>query len=235
LTTAAGEPLAKESVAIQMNGTTRTTVVTNANGRYEATVELPADAADSVVVRAGYDGSGTNLDSADATSMVSLPSEGSVPVPMLVGAVAVVGVIIAAGVVFVRRRDSPEPVPAPTAAQSDASQPVEPAQETVQSEARESLVARLDSASATVDEDPNGAVIKAYVHVRAAMVRDLDLPPVVTHDECYRAVASGRPEVEAPMRRLVDAFETAAFAEHSLDSVGAREAVDAAKALAADR
>ncbi len=184
--TAAGTGVAGRSISISVGEETVTTATTGSNGDFET--RLPLDAASERSVTATFDGSGTNLEPARASTVVAASGSGADGgiisewlLPIV--AVGVVGIATAlGGRWWLRRHDTAGDGAAGSIGVAD---PDVATRATVSTRsAPETLLSR--AADALGDGRPDDAVRAAYVAVR----RRLDDVDDRTHWEFYRAYAA---------------------------------------------
>jgi len=239
LVTDDGRPVEGQQVQLSRNGTVVTTVETGPNGRYAATVPLaPQDAAPSgrVQMAASFDGAGTNLDAARATTTFDVgqagsegasgllqgwfPGDGSLSVLVGVG-VAVLGLVFL-GVWLVRRRGSKpdeERDGAPAVSQSTT-------ETTDESPDRAPAIERAET---FLERGAAGAAVRAaYAAIRERYAPD-EAPR--THAELVATTESLGEDERQAFERVTRAYEREAFARGSVDEHGARDALDAAGEL----
>jgi hypothetical protein len=241
LTTADGDAIPGQTVALAVNGTTVGTATTDEQGHYATNLDVPQSESDSVSLVARFDGTGTNLASAsEQQSLRALQTGGSESTSLWLlagGAVAVLaGLLLVVGlfVVDVRSVLSPGPDddqlvdgtvanPGSSAEAGDTDAGTAPD--------RAPLADRIDALVADADDDPDGAVIRAYLEVRETLGPDLALGDTATHSDFYRAVTAERPALQVPVGQLVGAFEVAAFADRSVTQGEARAVLEDVRAV----
>lgn len=230
LTTRAGQPVGGRPVAIERNGTAVTTVTTDGEGRYAATI--PAETGRRYQVTAAYDEPGTNLKPATTTATVTMPSAGPggqmVAVtpgglfarlrglvlgnPLAAGA-AVGGLLVVAiaAVSLWRRRGTSAAAEtaatATTTAESDAGT-AGAAAATSQSPDGDPLETARELADAG---ETDAAVEAAYRAVRASLRERVATPPGATHGEFLAACQEAELDDVDAIASLTDAYEQAAF------------------------
>jgi len=225
LATTDGRALPNRTVALRVDGGRRETVTTGPNGTFAATVA--GGDGGQFAVTARFDGEGTNLGAATADTSVAASSGGfasQLPTGVLPGIVAALLVaLVLAGVGWQRRSGTEAAAELATEDGGGADQ-----QERDPGPDAGRLLARArerasDGASAE-------AVRDAYVAARVALG---DRRPGQTHWEFYhdRREALGA-EREGALRRLTEAYESAAFSPAGVARDGVEGALDAATLLA---
>jgi len=243
LETADGTAVPGRTVAILVDGERVATARTDADGAFDTIADVPGDA-DAVTVEATFDGAGTNLAPASARTELALDGAGAGddggdggdggdvgdvggvverandgPLAAIAGGVVGLAVLAAAVVLWRRRGDDATPVasdPAPGGTESADDAP--------------SLAERIEAGG---DADASAVVRTAYAALRDAVADAASVPAAATHWEFYRAAVADRPGIEDDLRRVVEAYERAVFAERGVDDDAAGEARDAAVRVAA--
>lgn len=226
-----GEPIADQTVEIRVNRSVVETVRTNETGAYDVTAGVPAAAREDGAVRvtAVYATDGTNLGDARAAETLLLDADDpgvSVDWRVVAAAAFALVVALAGGASLWRRRRS-----------SGAGTTDRTAETTVDTERPDpeelslDAVGALDAARTALSEGrPDRAVELAYGDVRRRFGDALDVPPVRTHWEFYRACrdAGLDGETVGSIERLTEAYERAAYAPESPSREEASAVVDAA-------
>ncbi|WP_435349124.1 hypothetical protein [Haloarchaeobius sp. HRN-SO-5] len=235
LTTADGDAVPGQPVALTLNGTQVGTATTDDGGRYATSVELPQNMSGSPALVARFDGTGTNLASSSERLTLSgtLPGSGpggsggggggGVGTPWLVvGGVVVVGVLLVLALTVLDLGPSVSADrPAEDVVDYDRRDTIESDDDVVEPVPTPEygpLVDRLDALTDDAAENPGGAVIRGYLDVRETVAPALDLPDTATHNEFYRAIVTERRDLKRPLGRLAGAFEVAVFADYSVNS-----------------
>lgn len=217
-----------QSVQIAIEGTPVGTVTTDENGTFERQVAVP-DAVDDedlpVSVTATFDGTGTNLDAADATSESDVTLGQSVAlslelVLLAAGLVAVVGL----AVLFIRLRSQHRnrlPVQR-TADSAPASVSYD----------EEMVAAPLERATELLEAGrPEAAIRVGYGALRHSLTTDGSTHRQ-THWEFYRTCHQHLDEErEATLRYVTECYEQVAFAAESPDPELARDVLDAVRSF----
>ena len=215
LETAAGEPVPDQSVELFRENESVTTVSTNNDGEFTATVSMPSTATDEFAISALFDGAESNLETAETETTVSVASSGSaIPSSLWIG-IGAGGllVIIATGYIWYRRRrvgDGAVQVPTHQSSENE----FEPAQ-TVRKETTTTASAQLTwSSKALEKEDTDDAVEAAYLAVRRELGGAFEDNAQLTHWEFYRRfqAQAGDERVSSTLQELTALYERAAFA-----------------------
>jgi len=227
-----GTPVPNAAIEIAVDGAPATTLRTDADGRYEGSVQAPGDA-DVVSVRASFDGSNSNLQGAAATANATVVAAGTDD-GGLFGGIGRAGLLAALGVLVLLvgggawawwQRDDAEPestdAPAP---EPEEPTPSGPSPDDVLGEARD----RLGS-------DPTGATTLAYGAARSSVADAVPGGDRRTHREFLADCAADGFEAETveALRTLTDRYEAAVYDPTGIDEAGASEALDAADRVAA--
>jgi len=260
LTTAAGDPIANQTVRLAVNGSTVDTVETNNDGRFQTTVnvsDVAPPTADTVQLAAVYAQDGTNLEDARAATQVALISNTSSSILPLVwrlfgGLLALVGVgllvlSIAAG--DTRRPTVPAALSRPfgsdgsgdgaadRSASADDATAMDDGQGTSDQASGVALPAPEAAARQALDAgQPDRATTLAYELTRPRLSSALPDDGARTHWEFYSAwqAANGADEQSAALRQLTEAYEHAVFAPEPLTSDDAAGAIHAATTLVSE-
>ncbi|WP_311173105.1 DUF4129 domain-containing protein [Halobellus ordinarius] len=251
LTTVEDEPVAGQPITITVANQSLGTATTGASGAYRTTIALPSNVSrENASVTVAFDGGGTNLESATASTRLDLleasaedasssddgdgaPSEAewlpfdpATLVWILSGAAVLA--LVAAGV---RYRDGDEAVPEPVveeaadAAEPDEPAPPEPASPDVSKSALESAADALSAGR------PNDAVVTAYGGVRETLAETVDVDSAATHWEFYdRSVAHAGVDRE-PLEALTKGYEKAAYSGLAVSDDDAESLLADARAL----
>lgn len=232
LTTVDGEPVPGRSVAIRRNDSLVTTVRTGPDGGYTATV--PAEPGHTYRLAAVYDEPSTNLGPSRARTSLTLPrpsdaaadeseqalSEVLDEYPALVAGGLLLGLLLVAGAIWLRRGGTAAEHTDATLAASDAGSP----------ETTDATTDPLSPARAVLDENANAAVERAYRAVRSRL-RDRGIGSAdATHWELYRAGRDAGVDA-TDLETLTTAYERAAFDPREIDRADARTALAAAEQL----
>ena len=221
-----------QELAVRIDGQQVGTVETNATGHYRETVLLPNASAPStgseqVALVVAFDGAGTNLESTRARQQLSVQgaeasanggiSSGIIGSlrenPLVAGAagLSVVGLLVAGGVVLVRRRreSADEGATGGVATSGQVESPGEAGK------SGDGPAAGPDEATIR-DALSNGEYARAVLSGYAAVRRGLPVgeAPAVTHWEFYRRAAeSGLSEARLEaLRDVTEAFERVSYA-----------------------
>lgn len=217
-----GTPIPGQPLRIAVDGTPVDTIPTDEEGTFVRQVVVPesVDHNASASVTATFDGTGTNLESADATAETDVRFDQSTLIS-LQQARLVVGVVAGFGLVglvvwtWSRRRGRPVPArreePTPPSVSSDgdeASIPLEHATELLEA------------------GDHDAAIRVGYGALRHKLADDSTRRQ--THWEFYRTCRRRLDdEREATLRHVTECYERVAFAAESADPDLAREVLDA--------
>ncbi|WP_255192396.1 hypothetical protein [Natronobeatus ordinarius] len=211
LETVDGDGVPDQPIELAVDGAHVATATTGPDGAFEATVHVPADADEAVTLAATFDGRGTNLAPAEASTSAPLesPATGSsAPTTAwsgwLAGATVLVGLaLVAGGGWWYRRRRAPEPATDATDVRPDdggdgdeSSSPTTP----------EPLASR--AAEYLVDGRPNTAIQTGYAAVRRTLRREVDDDRTLTHWEFYGRY---RGQDGDDLRAVTEAYERATF------------------------
>ncbi|ACV46229.1 MULTISPECIES: hypothetical protein [Halomicrobium] len=228
LTTEGGEPVGSQTVSVTRGDSVVTTVRTDEDGRFDAS--LPTDGSDATVdVGARFDGSGTNLESSRATVTISTDvnaSESGV-VNWLFGdgrwfTIAAGVVILAGGGLFVRRRRTSEEESEDAVDRPTPTRTATPA-------ADDALATALDRAERFLDGGAAGAAVRAaYAGVRDGY---LDGSATGTHWDLLEQSESLGDAERTALERIVEAYERAAFSPTGPDRDDATATLTAARSL----
>ncbi|WP_331234195.1 hypothetical protein [Natronorarus salvus] len=232
LTTAEGIALAEQPIVIAI-GEQSTTVRTDENGEYEATITVPEEAGSSVTVTAYYGEEGTNIADEEAEIVLELgggdgvgPLGRVLGVPLdestiTAGALTVI-LLGSGGWLLFRRRDQEGREPVETA-------PHEPdSSSDMRGEISRSL---LVFARENLDRgDEHRAVEAAYVAARQRIDHGSN---ALTHWEFYDVCRSNGLEAEEVdrLKSLTERFERAAFSPAVIARSDAEGAIDDAESL----
>lgn len=231
LTTDSGTPVGGERVTITRNGSTLTAATTNESGYYVATVPRLSESSE---LRASYDGSGSHLESASAsTTLPGVDTGSGLPGvdtgsggPSLVVVLAAVLVVLAAGVggaYAYRRRSS-----GGAGGGSNGGQPGEaPAGDRGEAVDHEALV------ESVADRDPSRANVAALYGVarRVVAARTSGAAEEATAREFLDEVASELGEQAASLRELTAAYERATYGGEAPTEADWERVVGAARRL----
>jgi len=239
-----GESVPNQRVEISVGDGYETTVRTSEDGTFSRTIDTASFAAepgDTVTVRAAFDGEATNLVGSTARTQVDLPAENGAGdgagngnggagqnggplgsssdiLPFVVGGglVLLVGGVV---VVWLRGR-----TPAPSEANPETAQST--------TETAESIPSVADRLEAIEDSSPASLARVTYLTLRDLVANRAGVPDAATHWEFYRTVTEERPELAADLRGVVEAYETAVYAEDPIAADRARQTQAAAVAVA---
>lgn len=263
LETASGVGIGSQTVTVLVNETAVGEIETGQNGRYSESISIPDrfSEADEVTLKVVFDGSGTNLEDAAATTVVtpSTADAGGSPesgLSALLAAtteyVVAIGVAIAAVLVGLSAylwragylsSDGLAGVPGwiPFLGSAETATP-EPAADSrsadaVEGAASESTVSQadrlLDHARTRLEKHENDeAVQAAYGAVRRRLGQNGTASESATHWEFYLDSQDRLDEASQKALELVtEAYERAEYARDPIDETNADEAIDAAAAL----
>ncbi|ELZ96973.1 hypothetical protein C440_04328 [Haloferax mucosum ATCC BAA-1512] len=236
LETREGEAVEDQPVAISVAGHPVETVSTNSSGAYRTTVSLPANVtAANATVSAAFDGTGTNLESASATTTVRRPgngggsARGGLPFGLtdllwVVSGTAVVGLVA----VVLLRRDGET-----AASDGGTAESVAPSVDGGTSPAPTPAVpTMLDSASDSLSSGcPNDAVVVAYAGARRALAADAGIDDAATHWEFYEQCVDAGVGSADSLESLTAGYELAAYSGVSVSDDEAERLVETARAL----
>jgi hypothetical protein len=230
--TADGEAVAGQTVEIRINGSVVETARTNETGGYNVTAEVPAAArADGTIqIAAVYATDGTNLRDARAREIFVLNSAAGPESPIdrriiVVAALALVVALAGGASLWRRRRQSDAPTSDRSVATDENDERLEPEELSLET------VGPLDAATTALEEgQPDRAVELAYGGVRQRLGDALDVHPVHTHWEFYRACqdAGLNGDAAETLERLTEAYERAAYAPDSLNQDEANAVINGA-------
>ena len=244
LLTSDGEAVAGQSVAVALNGRILETTTTRPSGRYRTRIDFPPNATignTTVVVR--FDGSGTNLKSANASTGIAITdgnggSSGGAFLDNLLPfrssdlvwiglAVVIVGVVT---VVFARRRDARTDTDTTGTAETAVAEATDPEPSTpTETDVSASI---LDSANQTLSEGhPNDAVVTAYAGVREVLGDSVAVDTSATHWEFYRRCLEQGFAQEESLESLTRGYERAAYSGLTLNTDDAEAALETARRL----
>ena len=232
LTTADGRPVPDQPVAVAA-GAASESVTTNASGWYEISFAGPniGEAGSRIQVSATFDGTGTNLERASASTSATVPetaangdgqaSAGGVPwhlVGMGLGAVLVLTGLLVAYLRWNRTPDDVEGAPGPVVRSTDAAA----------SNATDAAVWFEAARDALASGDERGAVARAYTATYAHLQARLGIGDDRTPRELLAAVEEGddAADVDA-LATVVDTYERMTFAGDTGE--GAAEVLDRAE------
>jgi len=230
--TADGEAVAGQTVEIRINGSVVETARTNETGGYNVTAEVPAAArADGTIqIAAVYATDGTNLRDARTREIFVFDSAAGPESPIdrriiVVAALALVVALAGGASLWRRRRQSDAPTSDRSVATDENDERLEPEELSLET------VGPLDAATTALEEGrPDRAVELAYGGVRQRLGDALDVHPVHTHWEFYRACqdAGLNGDAAETLERLTEAYERAAYAPDSLNQDEANAVIDGA-------
>ncbi|MFB6296221.1 MAG: hypothetical protein ABEH66_05180 [Halobacteriales archaeon] len=244
LETTGGRPVPEQSIRLRIGGEEAGSTLTNATGAFGATLTVPEEGNASalgdrrVAVNATFAAPSTNLGAARAGQTIPVPSgllgeEGGLlglgfPAWLWVALVALVLAVTVAGYAVLSRRGEQSEGMTGTAAEAPGTGV--PPETGAESRVSPSLLAvateRLEGGA------PDAATEAGYEAVRQRLADRLGVV-AGTHWELYRACqGAGWPEERtSAVRRLIEAYEQAAFAPGSLSAETAREALATARDL----
>ncbi|WP_253184607.1 hypothetical protein [Natrialba sp. SSL1] len=228
--TVAGSGVEGQSIQIAVGGTPLESVTTEGSGEFETTIAVPEDDTDEVEVTAVYSGDGTNLASAEATTVAAIvqgsagSTESSLPGSSrsswlwLAGGVLLIGTVGVGGLYWYRsRRPAEEPVDHPRDETPGTEAPTASVDSELTAESESSLVQPLFSeATDRLDEgDTEGAVQTGYAAVRQSLESELDSAQATsyTYWEFYRQFENNTdtPTVTDSLRTVTQGYEQATF------------------------
>jgi hypothetical protein len=249
LSTGDGDAVDRQSVAISLNGRTLETTTTGASGQYRGTVDPPPNVSvDNATVVVSFDGSGTNLESANASSDVTVtnataqgePGDDRSPIERFLGSPSggldsawtglFVVLVLFVVVLYFRRRSAETDAEATEMAETagtdtTSSDPAEPT-------GTDASASILQSATETLSEGyPNDAVVTAYAGVRGALEDRVAVGTSSTHWEFYRQCLEQGVDQEEPLKSLTRGYEKAAYSGLTLSADDAEAVIETARLL----
>jgi hypothetical protein len=251
LLTAEGEAVEDQPVSVELGGQSLKTT-TGASGTYRAAIDPPVDAdVENATVSAAFDGSGTNLESAEAIAAVTpadavgqeidgedgdqsgVASGESFPLNRsellwVIAGVAVVGIVT---VLLLRRNGAAagdDDTAADAASPSEAGGDPEPA---AASEPDVSESALQSAATALSSGRPNDAVVTAYGGVREALAARMDVDPSATHWEFHRQCVDRGIDGAESLESLTTGYEKAAYSGLAVSDDDAEALLERARSL----
>nr|WP_256487753.1 MULTISPECIES: carboxypeptidase-like regulatory domain-containing protein [unclassified Haladaptatus] len=247
LRAADGTPIENQPVAILVGGTTVKTVQTNANGTYRTMLRLPSKALtnhNGTKVVATFDGKGSNLRSARATTALVLApgghSDDHTVIRWLIGIVLVgIGSLLLwqSGIVDeVRRRTGGDGDTATTDGIGPAAETDSPAETTSTADSSESTAMTgtlLDRARAAFESDEyDRAVELAYSATRYRLGSAISTP-TSTHWEFYNACreADLSDETVSTIADVTERYEYAVFTTRRVSREMATSVLDSVTSL----
>jgi hypothetical protein len=235
LTAADGTPIAGEWIEIRVEGTLVREILTDENGFYRATVQVPprhlptsVGGEERVRIVAAYDGEGTNLERRSVTAFVLFQAKllavigRNHSVVQTLTVILVIGSAVALRRRFDRSAAHDEAVTAATTP-SDPGDPEDP------SSTPPSFV-ELSRRSLEGDR-PDTAVRFAYAAARATVSDAYDLETSGTHWEFFHACEDAGTGRLDELERLTALYESAAFDRRSLEAGAATEALSLAEEI----
>lgn len=230
LQTADGRPIAKRTLELRLDGSTVTTVRTNAEGRYSATLTVPDGVNGSVAVQAVYDDPVTNLGAAKASDSVTVgaPQEGTgFDLPVSTTTAAGVGTLVVAmlGVGVVARWRQEDEGESSGPASVTATNPVEATDELDQQ--------MLDQARTLIESGVyDNGIQAAYAASRDALSVRLDVSKDGTHWEFFTRVQEvADSALLDDLQRLTEAYEATTYAGRSIENSEAADLLAVAESL----
>jgi hypothetical protein len=224
-----GVGIPNQSITITRNGSVLQSLQTNASGQITSTIEAPRVNQQNVTVSVGaaFDGSGTNLQSTNATTTVVIPGRGplsvlGLPLPFL--ALAGSGLLGLAAVSYAVMRyrsstaesaadSSAESAPTPTSSDSipDSGRGRE---EGAATPVAADVAEQLATAATHLDDDAVEPAVRAlYSAVRSAYAPDDEVAR--THWEFFSTVSDDLPpEARATLRAVTEVYEGVQFADN---------------------
>lgn len=254
LTTVNGGSVSGQSVMILLDNERVDTVTTDADGSFTESIALPPDSdGEEVQVVASFDGTGSNLDSSqeDTLLTIELPAEqgdstgsSALTEPVaegipIVGNLSLIGIILGAGGLVLllgawwyQRGDTESPTQAVEASERDGS--------TVESDP--TVVASLfDHATDSLESgQPDAAVQAGYSAVRRQFTSTVEAGQALTHWEFYQAymdagVEHGEEDDSSreadALFDVTEAYERAAYSPGTVSIDDASRAVERAQQL----
>jgi hypothetical protein len=248
LTTRDGIPVSDQPVTLLVNGTAVESVRTDAEGAYQARIEVPAsllaDEGDTTVgLVARFDGSGTNLDGATGRTVLSLPATGGASEGFVQGirdmvsdsalwwALGLLAVGLLAVLLYFRDRVVPGGTARRSTAPDSSEAEPEPAGGTG---AEASHASPIESARQRLDGGPDHAVMLAYAAVRDRLAESRQpRRSAETHWEFLAACRQDGLDADTidELTALTQTYEAAAYAPVSVSAAEAEAAVEAAERL----
>lgn len=232
LTTADGRSVADRRVILRSGDRPLGAVVTDRNGRFSATVNLPGDRPwwtkwnGSVELAAVYETNATNLEPAREYRVVSAPRSLREVAPAVGFVLAVLVVAVAVGL---RRRDNARVT---TKSESEGPRDAEETAEATpeRAESGDGLGPRLATANELLAEGRHErAVETAYAAVRSSLTDRPGAESGLTHWEFYRTAREELSDDRATaLRRLTEVYERAEFGPEPPSEPSATEALEAA-------
>ena len=240
LTTASETAVGGQEVSISLGGERRRIVQTDADGNFEAVVELsePTDESDSIPVRAAFDGSGMNLANSSVAGSLSPPGQGPLPDETGPAAAVVAGpvLLLAAGYGLYRYRSrvGEEGGPREGSTPPDSITPEEASPFVSPGSELADTAGPLDPVPEHLERgDARTAVLTLYAAVRRELGRGDETAD--THWDFFESTADGlSADRRATLRDLTAAFEAVRFAGADPDPEAVRELATAARGLFED-
>ncbi|MFC7153841.1 DUF4129 domain-containing protein [Halomarina halobia] len=227
LTSGDGRSVANETVLLGINGTATTEVRTDENGTFSGTVPISESQRDdaTLVLGALFDGSGKNLETAEARARIE---RGTAEDWLADLAPVAAGLIAALGLgawYAVRRRREESDRERPSVNEAIEERDEEPGEPIGEVEGTDHS---LERARELIDRgETNEGVVAAYLAVRERLARRADVDEGRTHWEFYAESADHVSDDEADsLRSLTRAYERAAFAPGRLSTAIAERVLD---------
>ncbi len=211
--TDSGQPVINQDIAVVANGTTIGRVSTGPNGTFETTLTVPQSVGSTAVFESSlpiaiefrYDGSATNLQSAQAGATVILPT---LPWGLIGGAMLAIIVVLAGGVVIGRKllagRSQHVPDPAVDIDSLTAQR----------TGSRVDSTSLLDTARRYLDAQQSAAAARvAYIALRQQLSTDVGRSAGQTPWEFYRDCADSDIDetTRETLQRATELYEQARF------------------------
>ena len=239
--TAAGSSIPNQSIAISVDGRSRATIETKADGSYAALVPFSAEQSEdgTTTIDVRFDGTGTNLASARAQTNADVPGTDttgsgllsrlqSVPWWIAVGGLAI---IVCLGVMwrYIRRKTGVSNEPTVNSTGSKERTPESATAEAVAASQSLLAAARDQLSSGHIEQ----AIQTAYLATRMRLSTSVEGSHALTHWELYercheKGLADDKLEA---LRQVTEAYEQVTFAAQTVPSEKASRTLDAASTL----
>lgn len=225
LASEAGDVVADRTVDIAIDGSTVGTATTGDGGAFAQRVEIPESAEGNLTVRAEYDGSGTSLAPATATTQLAGGGGGTLSglpgwlrwAGVALGSLLVVGAVL--GARRYRRSDGS------AASSAAASAGVE---ESGRDERETAARLALSRAAAALEDDPEAAMEHCYAAVRHELAARVGADRSMTHWEFYRRYEGDHDDL---LRDATESYERAVFGREGVPGGEVRGLLDRAREL----
>lgn len=245
-----GDGVGGQRVAVAVDGRPIGTTTTGASGQYRTTIDPPPNVSvDNATAVVTFDGSGTNLESVDASTEIVVtdsPEQGvadsdssstnqlldgtSLPgLSDLIWVGLTIAILVIAVVVVLRRRsDETDPDTTGTIETADTGAAGSDPSEV---ETDVSASAFQSATQALSEGEANDAVVTAYTGVRDALGKQVDVKMSATHWEFYRQCLDQGIEQAEPLESLTMGYEKAAYSGLTMSDDDAEAALETARLL----